>query len=285
MELSKILTEAEMAQLSPEMVAKIESAYRSELASAIESDSSKQRKQVEKMLECVMQRADKMIGEAVAENVEKYKTNAINDKMYKVLKAVSSCLESAGISSSEELADAKRKRREAEDKLKEAYKELNKAKQAENEANKKDFIRNQVAGMKPDVVQKIVSDFMNPNTDIREINRDTIAKAISGDDGASGVFMLDIDPDCDGELNMNNVSNALKEINHALDMETKPSKPAKVESRFESLGRGLQPQRSTLPTGNVNLEALDGCCNDDSDVAEAMAQLKDFAGFGTGKFA
>ena len=52
MELSKILTEAEMSQLSPEIVGKIESAYRSELASAIESDSSKQRKQVEKMLEC-----------------------------------------------------------------------------------------------------------------------------------------------------------------------------------------------------------------------------------------
>ena len=284
MELSKILTEAELSQLSLELVAKIESAYRSELASAIESDSTKQRKQVEKMLECVMQRADKMIGEAVAENVEKYKTNAINDKMYKVLKAVSACLESAGITVSEELAEAKRKRREAEDKLKEAYKELNKAKQAENEANKKDFIRNQVVGMKPDVVQKVVRDFMNPNTDVREINRDTIAKAIAGDDGTSGVFMLDIDPDCDGELNMNNVSNALKEINHALDMEPKAIK-SKTESRFESLGRGLQPQRSTLPTGNVNLEALDGCCNDESDVAETMAQLKDFAGFCSGKFA
>ena len=98
--------------------------------------------------------------------------------------------------------------------------------------------------------------------------------------------MLDIDPDCDGELNMNNVANALKEINHELDMETKPSKTAaKVESRFESLGKGLQPQRSTLPTGNVSLEALDNVGSDDTDVAEAMAQLKDFAGIGTGKFA
>ena len=132
MELSKILTEAEMSQLSPEIVGKIESAYRSELASAIESDSSKQRKQVEKMLECVMQRADKMIGEAVAESVEKYKSNAINDKMYKVLKAVSSCLESAGISFSEELADAKRERKADEQRLKEAYQALNKSKQREN---------------------------------------------------------------------------------------------------------------------------------------------------------
>jgi hypothetical protein len=84
---------------------------------------------------------------------------------------------------------------------------------------------------------------------------------------------------------MNNVANALKEINHELDMETKPSSPNKVESRFESLGKGLQPQRSTLPTGNVNLESLESGCSDDSDVAEAMAQLKDFAGIGTGKFA
>jgi hypothetical protein len=283
MELSKILTEAEMSQLSPEIVGKIESAYRSELASAIESDSSKQRKQVEKMLECVMQRADKMIGEAVAESVEKYKSNAINDKMYKVLKAVSSCLESAGISFSEELADAKRERKADEQRLKEAYQALNKSKQRENELEKKNFILSQVNGMKPDEVQKVLNQFMKPTVDVRDITKEAIAKFISGD--SNDVFMLDIDPDCDGDLNMNNVANALKEINHELDMETKPSSPNKVESRFESLGKGLQPQRSTLPTGNVNLEALEGGCSDDSDVAEAMAQLKDFAGIGTGKFA
>ena len=283
MELSKILTEAEMSQLSPEIVGKIESAYRSELASAIESDSSKQRKQVEKMLECVMQRADKMIGEAVAESVEKYKSNAINDKMYKVLKAVSSCLESAGISFSEELADAKRERKADEQRLKEAYQALNKSKQRENELEKKNFILSQVNGMKPDEVQKVLNQFMKPTVDVRDITKEAIAKFISGD--SNDVFMLDIDPDCDGDLNMNNVANALKEINHELDMETKPSSPNKVESRFESLGKGLQPQRSTLPTGNVNLEALDGCCNDESDVAETMAQLKDFAGFCSGKFA
>jgi hypothetical protein len=283
MELSKILTEAEMSQLSSEIVGKIESAYRSELASAIESDSSKQRKQVEKMLECVMQRADKMIGEAVAESVEKYKSNAINDKMYKVLKAVSSCLESAGISFSEELADAKRERKADEQRLKEAYQALNKSKQRENELEKKNFILSQVNGMKPDEVQKVLNQFMKPTVDVRDITKEAIAKFISGD--SNDVFMLDIDPDCDGDLNMNNVANALKEINHELDMETKPSSPNKVESRFESLGKGLQPQRSTLPTGNVNLESLESGCSDDSDVAEAMAQLKDFAGIGTGKFA
>jgi hypothetical protein len=264
-------------------VGKIESAYRSELASAIESDSSKQRKQVEKMLECVMQRADKMIGEAVAESVEKYKSNAINDKMYKVLKAVSSCLESAGISFSEELADAKRERKADEQRLKEAYQALNKSKQRENELEKKNFILSQVNGMKPDEVQKVLNQFMKPTVDVRDITKEAIAKFISGD--SNDVFMLDIDPDCDGDLNMNNVANALKEINHELDMETKPSSPNKVESRFESLGKGLQPQRSTLPTGNVNLESLESGCSDDSDVAEAMAQLKDFAGIGTGKFA
>ena len=283
MELSKILTESEMSQLSPEIVAKLESAYRSELAAAIESDGTKQRKQVEKMLECVMQRADKMIGEAVAENVEKYKNNAVNDKMYKVLKAVSACLESAGISFSEELADAKRERKADEQRLKEAYQALNKSKQRENELEKKNFILSQVQGMKPDDVQKVLNQFMKPTVDVRDITKEAIAKFISGD--SNDVFMLDIDPDCDGDLNMNNVANALKEINHELDMETKPSKAAKVESRFESLGKGLQPQRSTLPTGNVSLEALDGVGSEDSDVAEAMLQMKEFAGIGIGKFA
>lgn len=284
MELSKILTESEMSQLSPEVVGKIESAYRADLAAAIESDGEKQRKQVEKMLECVQQRADKMISEAVAENVEKYKTNVVNDKMYKVLKAISACLESAGISFSEELADAKRERKADEQKLKEAYQALNKSKQRENELEKKNFILSQVQGMKPDEVQKVLNHFMKPTVDVRDITKEAIGKFISGD--SNDVFMLDIDPDCDGDLNMNNVANALKEINHELDMETKPSKTAaKVESRFESLGKGLQPQRSTLPTGNVSLEALDNVGSDDTDVAEAMLQMKEFAGIGIGKFA
>lgn len=284
MELSKILTESEMSQLSTEVVGKIESAYRAELAAAIESDGEKQRKQVEKMLECVQQRADKMIGEAVAENVEKYKTNVVNDKMYKVLKAISACLESAGISFSEELADAKRERKADEQKLKEAYQALNKSKQRENELEKKNFILSQVQGMKPDEVQKVLNHFMKPTVDVRDITKEAIAKFISGD--SNDVFMLDIDPDCDGDLNMNNVANALKEINHELDMEMKPSKTAaKVESRFESLGKGLQPQRSTLPTGNVSLEALDNVGSDETDVAEAMLQMKEFAGIGIGKFA
>lgn len=284
MELSKILTESEMSQLSPEVVGKIESAYRADLAAAIESDGEKQRKQVEKMLECVQQRADKMISEAVAENVEKYKTNVVNDKMYKVLKAISACLESAGISFSEELADAKRERKADEQKLKEAYQALNKSKQRENELEKKNFILSQVQGMKPDEVQRVLNHFMKPTVDVRDITKEAIGKFISGD--SNDVFMLDIDPDCDGDLNMNNVANALKEINHELDMETKPSKTAaKVESRFESLGKGLQPQRSTLPTGNVSLEALDNVGSDDTDVAEAMLQMKEFAGIGIGKFA
>ena len=167
--------------------------------------------------------------------------------------------------------------------MKEAYQALNKSKQRENELEKKNFILSQVQGMKPDDVQKVLNQFMKPTVDVRDITKEAIAKFISGD--SNDVFMLDIDPDCDGDLNMNNVANALKEINHELDMETKPSKAAKVESRFESLGKGLQPQRSTLPTGNVSLEALDGVGSEDSDVAEAMLQMKEFAGIGIGKFA
>jgi hypothetical protein len=278
MDLSKVLTESELSQLSPEIVSKLESAYRAELASAVESDSAKQRKQVEKMLACVTDRADKMIGEAVAQTVEKYKNNAIDGKLYRVVKAIHACLESAGISYSEELGDAQRANKDAEEKLHQAYQELNKSHQRLNELEKKNFIMCQVQGMKPDEVQRVLKHFMQPTVDVRDITKESIAKFISGD--SNDVFMLDIDPEADGDLNMNSVENALKEITHELDMETKPSKPAKVESRFESLGKGLSPQRSTIPTGNVSFESLDGVAgSDEKDVAEALAQLKNFTKF------
>jgi hypothetical protein len=300
MELSKILTEDEMSQLSPEVVTKLESAYRAELAKSIESDAVKQRKQVEKMLECVMDRADKMIAEAVADNVSKFKDTAVNDKMYKVLKAISACMESAGISFNDELAQAKKAQRDAEAKLQEAYKELNKSKQVVNELTKKEFIMKQVEGMKPDAVQATLSNFMNPKKDVREITKESIANFIGQNESGGDVLMLDVDADADGELNMANVENALKDINHELDMEEKPKKTQKMvsngntlngkkmtgESRFESLGKGLQPQRVSIPTPNVTLESVDGVAysNDDRDVADAMNQLQEFAGIGVGKF-
>lgn len=305
MELSSVLTEEELSGLSPEIVAKIESASRAELESV---GTDKQRKQVDKMLSVVSDKAEKMIAEAIQENVSKIKDNAINDKMYKVLCAMSACLESVGISisvngtTSEETKKLRDRLAEANAKLKTAYAEREELKDKLNNSEKKSYIMRLVQGMKPEVVQAVMSHFVN--YDVRDITSDSIMKFIDG--SSNDLYMLDVDPERDGKLNMDNVVNALKDIDDELDRENKlesvkdidgmfecnekaPEKPA---PKLEALTKGLKPQRANLATGmDTLLEDINGMdlnevvTDDASDIAEAMSNVQAFESLGLGKFA
>lgn len=278
MDLKKILTEAEYSAIPEEVVAKIEAAAQAEVAG---SESAKQRKQVDKMLECVMNKADQMIGDAVAENVSKLSGNAINDKMYKVLKAMSACLESAGIGiqTNEATRNLQQKHDEAMRNLQKAYAELQHSNDLLNEQKKKNFLLNQVQGMKPEIAQKVIDHFMH--YDIREIDRESIRKFIDGT--SNDVYMADVDPDADGDIDVGRVQAALKEIDHELEMDHLGYDTKDKKGRFESLGKGLAPQRASIGVPEATFEAANPG-NDDADVATAMKQIDAFASLGVGEF-
>ncbi len=61
MQLSSVLTEEEMSGISPELVAKIESACNNAIVAAEDGGTDKQRNQVNQMLESVSAKADKVI--------------------------------------------------------------------------------------------------------------------------------------------------------------------------------------------------------------------------------
>lgn len=302
MELKNVLTEEELSGLSDDVVAKIESACNTAIASASADSKDKQRKQVDKMLEAVSAKAEKMISDAVLENVSKMKTDAINDRMFKVLSAMSAVLESAGISislngtTSEETKKLRDRLAEANAKLKDAYAERENLKDKLNDAEKKSYIMRLVQGMKPDVVQAVMSHFVN--YDVRDITSDSIMKFIDG--SSNDVYMMDVDPERDGKLNMDSVVSALQDIDAELDRETKlesidglfecEEKPAvKAEPKLEALSKGLKPQRANLASGadtlfeDVNVD-YDVPTDDASDIAEAMSNVKAFESLGLGKF-
>lgn len=302
MELKNVLTEEELSGLSDDVVAKIESACNTAIASASADSKDKQRKQVDKMLEAVSAKAEKMISDAVLENVSKMKTDAINDRMFKVLSAMSAVLESAGISislngtTSEETKKLRDRLAEANAKLKDAYAERENLKDKLNDAEKKSYIMRLVQGMKPDVVQAVMSHFVN--YDVRDITSDAIMKFIDG--SSNDVYMMDVDPERDGKLNMDSVVSALQDIDAELDRETKlesidglfecEEKPAvKAEPKLEALSKGLKPQRANLASGadtlfeDVNVD-YDVPTDDASDIAEAMSNVKAFESLGLGKF-
>ena len=304
MELSSILTEEELSGISPEVVAKIESAYTGELAAVMEDSKDKQRKQVDKMLEAVSGKAETMIAEAVAENVSKMKTNAINDKMYKALSAMSAVLESVGINislngtTSEETKKLRDLLAQANQKLKTAYSERENLKDKLNEAEKKSYIMRLVQGMKPNVVQTVLDHFSK--YDVRDITSDSIMKFIDGT--SNDVFMLDVDPEHDGKLNMDNVANALKDIDAELDRESKlesidglfegdVEEEQKAAPKLEALSKGLKPQRASLASNmdtlfeDANVDYSDIQTDDASDIEAAMSNVQAFENLGLGKFA
>lgn len=305
MNLSSVLTEEEYSGINPDVIAKIESACNAELASVQEDNKDKQRKQVDKMLEAVSSKAEKMIGEAVAENVSKMKTDAINDKMFKALSAMSAVLESVGITislngtTSEETKKLRDLLAKANANLKTAYAEREALKDKLNDAEKKSYIMRLVQGMKPSVVQAVMNHFLN--YDVRDITSDSIMKFIDG--SSNDVYMMDVDPERDGKLNMDNVVNALKDIDDQLDRETKlesidgifecddDDEPAKATPKIESLTKGLKPQRAGLAAGmdtlleDVNVDLMDVPTDDASDIAAAMSNVQAFENLGLGKFA
>jgi hypothetical protein len=304
MNLSSVLTEEEYSGINPDVIAKIESACDAELASVQEDNKDKQRKQVDKMLEAVSSKAEKMIGKAVAENISKMKTDAINDKMFKALSAMSAVLESVGITislngtTSEETKKLRDLLAKANANLKTAYAEREALKDKLNDAEKKSYIMRLVQGMKPNVVQAVMNHFLP--YDVRDITSDSIMKFIDG--SSNDVYMLDVDPERDGKLNMDNVVNALKDIDDQLDRENKlesidgifecdDEEPEKVTPKIESLTKGLKPQRAGLAAGmdtlleDVNVDLMDVPTDDASDIAAAMSNVKAFENLGLGKFA
>ena len=232
------------------------------------------------------------------------KTNAINDRMFKVLSAMSAVLESAGITislngtTSEETKKLRELLAQANTKLKTAYAERENLKDKLNEAEKKSYIMRLVQGMKPNVVQAVMAHFIN--YDVRDITSDSIMKFIDG--SSNDVFMMDVDPERDGKLNMDNVVNALKDIDAELDRENKlesidgvfecdDEETPKATPKIESIAKGLKPQRAGLASGmdtlfeDVNAEYVEMPTDDASDVEAAMSSVKAFENLGLGKFA
>jgi glycine cleavage system regulatory protein len=213
-------------------------------------------------------------------------------------------LESVGINislngtTSEETKKLRDLLAQANQKLKTAYSERENLKDKLNEAEKKSYIMRLVQGMKPNVVQTVLDHFSK--YDVRDITSDSIMKFIDGT--SNDVFMLDVDPEHDGKLNMDNVANALKDIDAELDRESKlesidglfegdVEEEPKAAPKLEALSKGLKPQRASLASNmdtlfdDANVDYSDIQTDDASDIEAAMSNVQAFENLGLGKFA
>jgi hypothetical protein len=285
MELKSILTEEELGKMPEGVVAKIESAMASEVTSAVEAERKKSTKKIGQLIESVGAKADEKISKAIEESVSRIKGNAMNDRMYKILKDVAALIESAGIPTSEATKRLKEELAQCNFNLKQAYAEREKVKQELNDQQKKNFIYKEVQGMKPEIVDAVMQHFIN--FDIREITSQAISDFLRGNATA---YMMDVDPDTDSELNLDKVEAALSEMDRDLEMDIPsfPSRNRKSSTVYNKGGAKIEPMKTGVYTPDVSYESLDnmempmleGAEQMDGvapEVKEAMAAMESFS--------
>lgn len=278
MELKNILTEEEFGKLPEGVAAKLESAFADEMNSAIADERKKSGKKLNALIESISEKAEAKISEAITENVNAMRGNALNDKMYKLIQDMASLLESAGIPVSEDTKRLKMELAQCNVNLKKAYAEREHVKQQLNDQQKKNFIYKSVQGMRPEVVDAVMDHFVN--MDVREITSEAISDFING---KTASYMMDVDTDNDSDLDLDKVRSAIDEIDHVFELDN-PSLPSKAQSPID-YARGVKasPMKYDLHTPNVSYgmdEAVDMTHGISPDVAEAIAQMGSFGDMG-----
>lgn len=300
MDLKGVLTEEELGQVGGDILAKLESAYRGELAAAIKEENRKSAAKFESLMEVVGRKVDEKVGEAVAASVGKQKSDAINGKLFEALEQITAIVEQAGIPATEVTKKLKQELEIANKKLQDAYVEREDIKKELNYQAKLNRIYELTEGCSPDVVNSVIERFKNE--DIRAIDKNSIADFIDKNDSGDGMTM-NIDADVvnigavggNGPMDglMDKVEMALSEIKDNADMdmpgflssdiEDEKPKPVKRRMYGEAASRGFKPERVRIPaTGSALVESQAEAEPQEPDVAAAMKQIQGFQELGFG---
>jgi len=299
MDLEKILTEEERSGLNPEVLAKLESAYRSDLASAMKEENRKTNAKFESLMQLVGKKVDEKITQAVSTGMDKMKTDAINNKMFEALSQITGIIESVGIPATEETKNLRQQLQQTDSKLQEAYVERQNILKKLNYQAKLNRIYELTKGSSPDIVNAVIERFKNE--DIRAIDKNSIADFIDNNDTGDGCTVsIDADvPTVGGEGKtmpdlVDKVELALSEIQDDMDMdmpgflstETAVEEPVvrKRKPLGEAVRRPFKPERVRIPaTGSAMAEAA-SMEPQSPDVQAAMEQMAAFQELGFGRF-
>lgn len=303
MDLNKILTEEERGGLDPEVLAKLESAYRADLADAMKEENRKTNAKFESLMQLVGKKVDEKISKAVSTGMDKMKTDAINNKMFEALSQITGIIESVGIPATEETKNLKQQLQQTDSKLQAAYVERQNILKKLNYQAKLNRIYELTKGSSPDIVNAVIERFKNE--DIRAIDKNSIADFIDNNDTGDGVTMnIDADVVNIGAVGgqqkpmdglVDKVEMALSEIQDDIDMDMPGflTNEAAVEEQpavrkrkplGEAVRRPFKPERVRIPaTGSAMAEAA-SMEQQSPDVQAAMEQMAAFQELGFGRF-
>ena len=299
MDLEKILTEEERAKLSPDVLAKLESAYSADLANAMKEENRKTNAKFESLMQLVGKKVDEKITQAVSTGMDKMKTDAINNKMFEALSQITGIIESVGIPATEETKNLRQQLQQTDSKLQEAYVERQNILKKLNYQAKLNRIYELTKGSSPDIVNAVIERFKNE--DIRAIDKNSIADFIDNNDTGDGCTVsVDVDVPTVGASGksvpdlVDKVEMALSEIQDDMDMdmpgfltnETAVEEPVvrKRKPLGEAVRKPFKPERVRIPaTGSAMAESA-SMEPQSPDVQAAMEQMAAFQELGFGRF-
>jgi hypothetical protein len=228
----------------------------------------------EKLVENISVKFSDQVERAIVENVKSRVAPVVDNKLSDVVSGMINILESAGIYNTEKSKELTAMLKTANQKLEDTFKEREVIREQLDAEKKINFILQRLSGMKPEIINSALAYF--DKKDILDV-QDEIDAFIEGD--FDNLIHDDTDNFNDGmsEITLDQVDDALKDI-------TSTRESNSVRARFESLGRGLSPQKGIGVNRNnsVSLDALTEGATDplDDDTNLAMDQIANYRDLG-----
>ena len=286
MKLSEFVKESDLKDIPSPVRARLEAAVNGEIDRRMSEFSASEEKKFAGLIESVTRKFNEKVTAAVMESVKKTTDTSMNDKMCSVLKDVASVLESANIPATEATKRYQQELEKCNAMLRDAYRQRELVKQKLNNEEKINTIYALTKGMKPGVIDSVIQRFKD--ADPREVDKDTICAFISGN--SNEIKTMDVNPELNGKLDMDNVNAALKEIDGDFDpmnlgLDRDPQEQGKSRSpvRFEAIAKGLDAP-SVMSSPDTDLDELSDDASCDADVRKGIAECEAFGNFGGAGF-
>lgn len=177
MQLADFLTKDELAGLAPSVVSKIETNFNK----AIDEYEAKGDRQFKSLVEAVSGQFDALVKPAVQKKVDAMGDNAVKGKLFEALQKIVNVLEECQIETTQE-REAKKAVAQLKTELQEKVVEYKRAMKQLMYAKIADKVLRETNGYRPDIQQKAVDYFTNPNLDISldDLKREDIFNYING---------------------------------------------------------------------------------------------------------
>lgn len=282
-DVGKLLSSGTLAKLSVAEVKSINEAIKSEIDSNVAIIESDTRQRFDAMVEGISARFDATVTNTITESVSsKLGDGSVNKKMLSVITDMVSVLENAGIDATEHSKELKVKIKLANEKLEDAYKEREVLKDQLDDADKENYILSRLVGSKAEVVSAALEffkdkDLLDVQDEIDAFADGDFSDIISGDDN--------IYDDGLNDVTLDQVSDVLDGIHSDHTSRISKNKVA----QFESLGRGLHPQKGLAITSTPDITdaallestfTSDADPEYDGDTGDALSQIDGYKNLG-----